>query len=65
MLAAPLATRDDCQLRAYLFRVATNAATNLWRRGGRSRRRRKCRGRRPPRDAAEPSVAANRGMPPP
>jgi RNA polymerase sigma-70 factor (ECF subfamily) len=39
MLAARLATRDDDQLRAYLFRVATNAATDLWRRGGRSRRR--------------------------
>jgi len=39
MLAAPLETRDDGQLRAYLFRVATNAATDLWRRGGRSRRR--------------------------
>ena len=36
MLATPLATRDDGQLRAYLFRVATNAATDLWRRGGRS-----------------------------
>ena len=39
LLATPLATRDDTQLRAYLFRVATNAATDLWRRGGRSRRR--------------------------
>jgi RNA polymerase sigma-70 factor (ECF subfamily) len=39
MLATRLATRDDSQLRAYLFRVATNAATDLWRRGGRTRRR--------------------------
>jgi RNA polymerase sigma-70 factor (ECF subfamily) len=39
MLAAPFATRDDNQLRAYLFRVATNAATDLWRRGGRGKRR--------------------------
>ena len=39
LLATPLATRDDTQLRAYLFRVATNAATDLWRRGGRARRR--------------------------
>lgn len=39
LLATPLATRDDTQMRAYLFRVATNAATDLWRRGGRSRRR--------------------------
>jgi len=39
MLAAPLATRDDSELRAYLFRVATNAATDLWRRGGRGTRR--------------------------
>jgi RNA polymerase sigma-70 factor (ECF subfamily) len=38
-LAAPLATREDNQLRAYLFRVATNAATDLWRRGGRGTRR--------------------------
>jgi len=39
MLATRLATRDDDQLRAYLFRVATNAATDLWRRGGRGKRR--------------------------
>ena len=39
LLATPLATRDDGQLRAYLFRVATNAATDLWRRGGRGSRR--------------------------
>jgi RNA polymerase sigma-70 factor (ECF subfamily) len=39
MLAAPLATRDDGELRAYLFRVASNAATDLWRRGGRGKRR--------------------------
>ena len=39
MLATRLVTRDDGQLRAYLFRVATNAATDLWRRGGRASRR--------------------------
>ena len=39
LLATPLETRDDDQLRAYLFRVATNAATDLWRRGGRGTRR--------------------------
>jgi RNA polymerase sigma-70 factor (ECF subfamily) len=39
MLATPIAVRGEGQLRAYLFRVATNAATDLWRRGGRSRRR--------------------------
>jgi RNA polymerase sigma-70 factor (ECF subfamily) len=39
MLATALATREDSQLRAYLFRVATNAATDLWRRGGRGTRR--------------------------
>ncbi|MCX6550128.1 MAG: sigma-70 family RNA polymerase sigma factor [Acidobacteria bacterium] len=39
LLATPLATREDTQLRAYLFRVATNAATDLWRRGGRGSRR--------------------------
>jgi len=65
MLAAPLATRDDGELRAYLFRVATNAATDLWRRGGRSRRRAEMPpgDARPPRDraAAEPSVAADHG----
>jgi RNA polymerase sigma-70 factor (ECF subfamily) len=39
LLAMPLATRDETELRAYLFRVATNAATDLWRRGGRGTRR--------------------------
>jgi len=39
LLAIPFATRDDRELRAYLFRVATNAATDLWRRGGRGTRR--------------------------
>ena len=39
MLATPVATRDDGELRAYLFRVASNAATDLWRRGGRGKRR--------------------------
>jgi RNA polymerase sigma-70 factor (ECF subfamily) len=39
LLATPLDARDDGQLRAYLFRVATNAATDLWRRGGRGTRR--------------------------
>ena len=39
LLAAPIATRDSSQLRAYLFRTATNAATDLWRRGGRGTRR--------------------------
>jgi RNA polymerase sigma-70 factor, ECF subfamily len=39
LLATPMATREDAQLRAYLFRVATNAATDLWRRGGRGTRR--------------------------
>jgi len=39
LLATPMATREDSQLRAYLFRIATNAATDLWRRGGRGARR--------------------------
>ena len=39
LLATPLATRDEGQLRAYLYRVASNAAIDLWRRGGRARRR--------------------------
>ena len=39
LLATPMGTRDDAQLRAYLFRIATNAATDLWRRGGRGTRR--------------------------
>ena len=65
MLAAPLATRDDRELRAYLFRVATNAATDLWRRGGRSRRRVEApaggAGRNGEAAAVEPSVAADHG----
>jgi RNA polymerase sigma-70 factor, ECF subfamily len=65
MLAAPLATRDDGQLRAYLFRVATNAATDVWRRGGRNRRGTETMTAtaRPSRDAAaaEPSVEADHG----
>jgi RNA polymerase sigma-70 factor (ECF subfamily) len=63
MLAAPLATRDEGKLRAYLFRVATNAATDLWRRGGRSRRRAEMPqgDARPRGGAAEPSVAADHG----
>jgi RNA polymerase sigma-70 factor (ECF subfamily) len=39
LLVTPMATRDDAQLRAYLFRIATNATTDLWRRGGRGTRR--------------------------
>jgi RNA polymerase sigma-70 factor (ECF subfamily) len=39
LLAIPFATREDDELRAYLCRVATNAATDLWRRGGRGTRR--------------------------
>jgi RNA polymerase sigma-70 factor, ECF subfamily len=38
-LATPLQTRDEGQLRAWLFRVATNAATDHWRRGGRASKR--------------------------
>jgi len=39
LLAMPLDTRDEGRLRAYLFRAASNAATDLWRRGGRGTRR--------------------------
>lgn len=39
LLARPMATRDAAELRAYLFRIATNAARDLWRRGGRGARR--------------------------
>jgi RNA polymerase sigma-70 factor, ECF subfamily len=39
LLATPMATREDAELRAYLFRIAANAATDLWRRGGRGARR--------------------------
>jgi RNA polymerase sigma-70 factor, ECF subfamily len=54
LLVMPLDTRDNGQLRAYLFRVATNAATDLWRRGGRGTRRAE-----PLTDAA--AVAADHG----
>lgn len=39
LLATPLATRDDGQMRAYLFRVASNTAIDLWRRSGREAKR--------------------------
>lgn len=39
LLTTPLATRDEAELRAYLFRVASHAAVDLW-------RRRKVRGER-------------------
>jgi RNA polymerase sigma-70 factor (ECF subfamily) len=38
LLATPLATRDDSQLRAYLFRIASNAAIDHRRRAGRAER---------------------------
>jgi RNA polymerase sigma-70 factor (ECF subfamily) len=38
LLATPLATRDDSQLRAYLFRIASNASIDHWRRAGRADR---------------------------
>jgi RNA polymerase sigma-70 factor (ECF subfamily) len=36
LLATPLATRDDAQLRAYLFRIASNASIDHWRRAARA-----------------------------
>lgn len=54
LLATPLATRDDGELRAYLFRVGSNAAIDLWRRGGRARRREEPL-------TGEPAVAAHDG----
>ena len=36
LLATPLATRDDGQLRAYLFRIASNASIDHWRRAARA-----------------------------
>jgi len=38
LLATPFATRDDGQLRAYLFRIASNSSIDHWRRAGRTRR---------------------------
>ena len=35
LLATPLATRDDGQIRAYLFRIASNLAIDHWRSAGR------------------------------
>jgi RNA polymerase sigma factor (sigma-70 family) len=39
LLATPMVTRDDGQLRAYLFRIASNQAIDHWRRQDRERRR--------------------------
>jgi RNA polymerase sigma-70 factor (ECF subfamily) len=39
LLATRLATRDDSQLRAYLFRIASNQAVDHWRRQDREKRR--------------------------
>lgn len=39
LLAVPLATRDPGQIRAYLFRVASNQAIDHWRRQDREQRR--------------------------
>lgn len=36
LLATPLATREDSQLRAYLFRIASNASIDHWRRAARA-----------------------------
>ena len=38
LLATPLATRDDGQIRAYLFRIASNLAIDHWRSAGREAR---------------------------
>jgi RNA polymerase sigma-70 factor (ECF subfamily) len=38
LLATPFATRDDAQLRAYLFRIASNRSIDHWRRAGRADR---------------------------
>ena len=54
LLATPLATRDDAQLRAYLFRIASNASIDHWRRAGRADRR----AASPPEAAADTADAA-------
>lgn len=38
LLATPFVTRDDAQLRAYLFRIGSNASIDRWRRLGRADR---------------------------
>ena len=38
LLATPMATRDDDQLRAYLFRIASNASIDRWRQADRAAR---------------------------
>ena len=38
LLVTPMATREDSQLRAYLFRIASNASIDHWRRAGRADR---------------------------
>jgi len=58
LLAVPLATRDDKQVRAYLFRIASNIAIDHWRRTGRTGRRQSAE---PAGELAAPSAVSSHG----
>ncbi|MEI6668236.1 MAG: sigma-70 family RNA polymerase sigma factor [Acidobacteriota bacterium] len=56
LLATKFATRDDGQLRAYLFRIASNAAVDQWRRKSRADRHAAASPPEAPADASNATV---------